>query len=360
MSTDLPASFDFDVALSFAGEDRAYVHQIANLLRERGLRVFFDEFLAAELWGADLYAFFDDVFRKRARFAILFVSHSYVTKPWPKHESQSAQARALVETNPYILPVKLDDAELPGLQQPTVGYVDARKISQDDLVQLVLSKLGQTAGSAIAVAPIRVPRTTAQAGELLARRPPAWEYLLFAGVLLQGKTALETRWLDYHLGYVQPRGPYQSDSEVMLSLQSAMSDAQRYAANALKMLTPEAQTSAFGPPGTPGDAGRIEHLATRLVSVYESLIDWVDQIRGTRTSDKFAQACQLSGDLMSDSIAEFRRFIDDTVAQFDGIPEQLAKSPRTPIRLTLQLHLTVDPKAAEAIKSELERLKRSL
>ena len=36
-------TFDFDVALSYAGEDRAYVQQVAALLQRRDIRVFYDE-----------------------------------------------------------------------------------------------------------------------------------------------------------------------------------------------------------------------------------------------------------------------------------------------------------------------------
>lgn len=41
-------SFDFDVALSFAGEDRAYVHAVAERLRENRVRVFYDEFMPVD------------------------------------------------------------------------------------------------------------------------------------------------------------------------------------------------------------------------------------------------------------------------------------------------------------------------
>jgi len=36
--------FDFDVALSFAGEDRKYVEQVAGFLQEMGIRVFYDKY----------------------------------------------------------------------------------------------------------------------------------------------------------------------------------------------------------------------------------------------------------------------------------------------------------------------------
>lgn len=46
--------FDYDVALSFAGEDRGYVQQVADALRRAGIRVFYDVFALVDTWGADL------------------------------------------------------------------------------------------------------------------------------------------------------------------------------------------------------------------------------------------------------------------------------------------------------------------
>lgn len=57
-------TFEYDIVLSFAGEDRAYVDQVAKLLQGKGVRIFYDEFAIAETWGADLYVFLDEVYRK--------------------------------------------------------------------------------------------------------------------------------------------------------------------------------------------------------------------------------------------------------------------------------------------------------
>lgn len=35
---------EFDIALSFAGEDRGYVDQVANQLRDSGVKIFYDFF----------------------------------------------------------------------------------------------------------------------------------------------------------------------------------------------------------------------------------------------------------------------------------------------------------------------------
>src|SRR3990172_2182383 len=110
---DQPGGYEYQVALSFAGEDRQYVECVAGVLREGGIDVFYDAYEQASLWGKDLYAHFDDVYRKRARFCVIFISAHYAAKVWTSHERRSAQARALVERQEYVLPVRFDDTDLP-------------------------------------------------------------------------------------------------------------------------------------------------------------------------------------------------------------------------------------------------------
>jgi hypothetical protein len=113
---------EYQVALSFAGEDRAYVSQVANRLREMRLRLFYDDYENVDLWGKDLYVHLDEVYRKRARYCVVFLSKHYSRKLWTNHERESAQARAFEEHSEYILPVRLDDTEVPGIR-PTTGYL---------------------------------------------------------------------------------------------------------------------------------------------------------------------------------------------------------------------------------------------
>lgn len=48
-------SYIYDVALSFAGEDREYVEEVAIVLKRFGVRVFYDKFEETELWGKNLF-----------------------------------------------------------------------------------------------------------------------------------------------------------------------------------------------------------------------------------------------------------------------------------------------------------------
>jgi TIR domain len=132
--------YEFDIALSFAGEDRLQVEELADGLREFGVRVFYDRYEQADLWGKDLYQHLQRVYRDRAKYCVIFVSQHYAQKVWTKHELRQAQARAIVEQGEYILPVRLDDTELPGLNG-TVGYIDLGSNNIPAIQNLLLKKL---------------------------------------------------------------------------------------------------------------------------------------------------------------------------------------------------------------------------
>ncbi len=132
--------FDYDVCLSFAAEDRQYVRRVASRLQDKGVKVFFDEYELVELWGKDLYTHLDHIYRRAARYCVLFASQHYARRVWPNHERRSAQARALVENQEYLLPARFDDTEIPGLP-PTVGYVDLRGLTSVRFSTLLLKKI---------------------------------------------------------------------------------------------------------------------------------------------------------------------------------------------------------------------------
>ena len=134
-------TYDYDVCLSFAGENRAYVEDVADRLRERGIRVFYDRYEEVQLWGKDLYVHLDDVYRNTARYCVLFICAAYRDRLWTNHERQSAQARAFEENQEYILPARFDDTKIPGLRT-TVGYIDLRNKSATELAEMIEAKVG--------------------------------------------------------------------------------------------------------------------------------------------------------------------------------------------------------------------------
>lgn len=132
--------FEFEVALSFAGSSRPIAESLAELLGDHGIRVFYDDFESADLWGKDLYQHLELIYRDKARYCVVLISKDYLARPWPRHELRQAQARSLASHREYILPLRLDDTELPGLSA-TIGYVDLRQISLEGVANLLLEKL---------------------------------------------------------------------------------------------------------------------------------------------------------------------------------------------------------------------------
>jgi hypothetical protein len=133
----------FEIALSFAGEDREYVDRVANLLRDSGVSVFYDIFEEASLWGKNLYDHLSESYQNKALFTILFISGHYARKMWTNHERQAMQARAFQEHQEYILPARFDETPIPGVL-PTVGYISLTAESPEVFVETVKRKLVDT------------------------------------------------------------------------------------------------------------------------------------------------------------------------------------------------------------------------
>jgi len=131
----------FDVALSFAGEDRPYVEKTAAVLRRMGLRVFYDKYEQISLWGKNLYDHLSEVYGDSSRYTVVFISKYYARKLWTNHERQAAQARAFSERREYILPARFDATKIPGVHE-TIGYIGLAGISPEKFAHLIKEKIG--------------------------------------------------------------------------------------------------------------------------------------------------------------------------------------------------------------------------
>ena len=130
----------YDVALSFAGEDREYVAKVAEELKRLGLEVFYADDERVSLWGKDLAEQLADVYGKDARYVVLFLSKHHVAKAWPTHERRVALSRLLQGESGRILPVRFDNTEVPGLPT-TIAFLDLRVLSPSKLAELIRQKV---------------------------------------------------------------------------------------------------------------------------------------------------------------------------------------------------------------------------
>lgn len=133
--------YEYDVALSFAGEDRQYADALAESVRKRLVRVFYDAYEQADLWGKNLYTHLQEVYTRKARYCVMFASQQYAAKVWTSHEREAAQERALHEKGAeYILPVRIDDTRIPGLSS-SIAYLSIQ-IGIEQVADLLIQKVG--------------------------------------------------------------------------------------------------------------------------------------------------------------------------------------------------------------------------
>jgi hypothetical protein len=143
MTRDPHDPFEYDVALSFAREDRAVAGELGALLRARDLRVYSEEVEDVELGGSDFVTHLAELYRTKARYCVILLSRHYPLKSWTMAERSAAQQHALRDANEYIFPVQLDDREVPGAAQ-TTGYTDLRQHSLEAIADLLEGKRSET------------------------------------------------------------------------------------------------------------------------------------------------------------------------------------------------------------------------
>lgn len=178
----------FQVALSFAGEQRAYVREVAKALSARHIAVFYDEFQANSLWGKDGAEHFHQIYSRDSNFVVMFISVEYVEKAWTRWERRSAISRQMKDDGEYILPVRFDYTEVPGLPD-TLQYLVADRFTPTELAVAIAEKIGisSTSGKASDVPP---PTSGAMSGEV------TFDYSAFNGryVIGSGAASFETYW----------------------------------------------------------------------------------------------------------------------------------------------------------------------
>jgi hypothetical protein len=130
----------WDVALSFAGAQRHFVGQVAEALKARGVRCFYDADEMVRLWGMHLAEELPRIYAEESAAVVVFISADYAGQDWTRLERRAAFSRAVTEAGAYLLPARFDDSELPGLL-PDVVTVDLGHFTPAQFADLVIAKL---------------------------------------------------------------------------------------------------------------------------------------------------------------------------------------------------------------------------
>lgn len=110
--------YQFDFAISFAGENRALAKLIADQLDMCDCAVFYDEYFEANYLGKAWHKGFTQIFGEQARFIVCLLDEHHVAKIWPTFERECFAPRV---TEAAVIPIFLDDTPVPGIPRDIVG-----------------------------------------------------------------------------------------------------------------------------------------------------------------------------------------------------------------------------------------------
>jgi hypothetical protein len=132
----------FEVALSFPGEIRPLVEEVAGHL-ERLIgpnAYFYDNNYVSQLARPSLDTFLQDIYRNRAKLIVVFLSTDYQRKNWCGIEFRAIRDIIAERENNRIMFVRTDDGAVEGVFA-TDGYVDARRHGAAALAKFIQERV---------------------------------------------------------------------------------------------------------------------------------------------------------------------------------------------------------------------------
>ncbi|MDE0307022.1 MAG: TIR domain-containing protein [Albidovulum sp.] len=132
----------FDVALSFPGEDRDYVEQVVQHLEQLlgPDRCFYDQNYTAQLARPSLDAFLQAIYRERSLLVVVFAGGNYQLKDWCGIEFKAVREIINLRKDNRVMFVRMDDGEVEGVF-PQDGYVDAHQHEPADIATFIKQRV---------------------------------------------------------------------------------------------------------------------------------------------------------------------------------------------------------------------------
>ncbi|QTR53091.1 TIR domain-containing protein [Thiothrix unzii] len=132
----------FQVALSFPGEYRDYVSQVAAILGQKLGQdtVFYDQWYTAELARPNMDTHLQAIYHDHAELIVPFLCADYERKQWCGLEWRAIRDLLKKRQDNDIMPLRFDDTDIPGLFSID-GYIDLRRHTPEQIAGFVLQRV---------------------------------------------------------------------------------------------------------------------------------------------------------------------------------------------------------------------------
>jgi hypothetical protein len=204
-----------------------------------------------------------------------------------------------------------------------------------------------------------VPRSVVERNEILLKKPPHWEYLLYAGSLILGLKSLEERWLEYQAGRSSVSHPMTLVEAYRYS-EASVEQVLTITEGIERWLSADLQVKAFGAPGESGDAELVMDMAARLVGVYEDYLEWAMAFRAIIAPQVAARLVEVAALLVDKPMRVIREFADEFAAQVDGLNSLFEKGGNGRVDINISLKLTVEDWVIEEYVAQMKNVRRAI
>ncbi len=132
----------FKVALSFPGERRGYVNEVANELKRRLPKgsVFYDKDFTAQLARPNLDTLLQRIYLTNSDLVVVFLSSEYETKKWCGLEWRAIREIINNKSDHSLMLMRFDNAMIPGLFSSD-GYVDLNEYESIKAANFILERV---------------------------------------------------------------------------------------------------------------------------------------------------------------------------------------------------------------------------
>ncbi len=139
----------FRIAFSFAGEKRAYVKQVADLLAQKfsEAQILYDKFHEAEFARYDLGVYLPKLYREQADLVVAVICKSYDEKQWTGWEWMAIYSQLTKREGQNIMLARFDYAHVDGLFD-AAAFVELDQKTPEQAAMLILERLALNEGRA--------------------------------------------------------------------------------------------------------------------------------------------------------------------------------------------------------------------
>jgi len=126
-------TYHYDIAISFANEQRVYAKKLYEELKKYDFSVFYDE---EELNSIDLTDELAEVFRK-AKYIILISSKDYQEKDYTNHELRFIKENIFKNRYKNLFIIKFDNTILEAIPDKTIKYFDSNISAKSNVEEII-------------------------------------------------------------------------------------------------------------------------------------------------------------------------------------------------------------------------------